>query len=150
MPDDANGKRSRRWSPINGATASFGCFMISAGSLTTLAVPTHGGAPRRICRQGNCLATWSSDGRFFYVLHSAFNTGNTAMLAAGRTVAIPVPRGKSLPDLPADGLDLAAQRVAAPGSRMIDHDLISPGPDPSIYVFTKTDLQRNLFRIPLH
>ena len=25
-----------------------------------------------------------------------------------------------------------------------------PGRDPSTYVFTKTDLQRNLFRIPLH
>ena len=24
-----------------------------------------------------------------------------------------------------------------------------PGPDPSIYVFAKTDLQRNLYRIPL-
>jgi len=125
-------------------------FSGAGQALTTLAVPTHGGAPRRICRQGNCLATWSSDGRFFYVLHSAFNTGNTGMLAPGRTVAIPVPPGKSLPDLPADGLDLAAQPVAVPGSRVIDHDLISPGPDPSIYVFTKTDLQRNLFRIPLH
>jgi hypothetical protein len=28
--------------------------------------------------------------------------------------------------------------------------LLLAGPDPSIYVFTKTDLQRNLFRIPLH
>ena len=33
---------------------------------------------------------------------------------------------------------------------MIEHGPISPGPDPSTYVFTKTDLQRNLFRIPLH
>jgi len=118
-------------------------------ALSTFAVPTHGGAPRRICRQGNCLATWSSDGRFFYVLNSAFNAADTATPAVGKTVVIPVPSGKSLPDLPADGLDLTAP-VALPGSRVIDHDLISPGPDPSTYVFTRTDLQRNLFRIPLH
>jgi hypothetical protein len=71
-------------------------------------------------------------------------------LAHDTSVAIPVPPGKSLPDLPAGGIDLAAPQVAIPGARVIDHDLISPGPDPSTYVFTRTDLQRNLFRIPLH
>ena len=83
----------------------------------TLAVPTHGGAPRRICRQGGCLATWSSDGRFFYVLNSATNSPDAATLARNKTVAIPVPSGKSLPDLPADGLDLTAP-VAVPGARV--------------------------------
>jgi Tol biopolymer transport system component len=116
----------------------------------TLAVPTHGGAPRRICRQGACLATWSSDGRFFYVLNSAANARDAATLARDKTVAIPVPSGQSLPDLPADGLDLATTQLAIPGARVIDQALISPGPDPSTYVFTRTDLQRNLFRIPLH
>jgi serine/threonine protein kinase len=116
----------------------------------TLAVPIHGGAPRRVCRRGDCLATWSSDGRFFYVLNSATNADDAAMLARDKTVAIPVPPGKSLPDLPADGIDLAAPQDAIPGARVIDHELISPGSDPSTYVFTRTDLHRNLFRIPLH
>jgi hypothetical protein len=116
----------------------------------TLAVPTHGGAPRRICRQGACLATWSSDGRFFYVLISASNLRDAATLTRDKTVAIPVPSGQALPNLPADGIDLAAPLDAIPGARVIDRELISPGPDPSTYVFTKTDLQRNLFRIPLH
>lgn len=83
------------------------------------------------------------------MLNSAFNATDTATPAVATTVVIPVPPGKSLPDLPADGLDLTAP-VTLPGSRVIDHDLISPGPDPSTYVFTRTDLQRNLFRIPLH
>jgi hypothetical protein len=43
-----------------------------------------------------------------------------------KVLAIPVPAGTSLPDLPASGID------------------------PSTYVFTKTELQRNLVRIPLH
>ena len=41
-------------------------------------------------------------------------------------------------------------RIELAGARVIEHGSISPGPDPSIYVFTKRDLQRNLFRIPLH
>jgi hypothetical protein len=61
-----------------------------------------------------------------------------------------VPAGKSLPDLPASGIDLSINGVAPHGMRFIEHVSISPGPDPSTYVFTKTDLQRNLFQIPLH
>jgi hypothetical protein len=72
------------------------------------------------------------------------------VLTRGKALAIPVPPGKSLPDLPAGGIDLTAAEVSVPGARVIDHAVISPGPDPSTYVFTKTDLQRNLFRIPLH
>ena len=89
---------------------------------------------------------WSSDGRFLYV---AINPGTSAA-SPGKTLAIPVPAGKSLPDLPASGIDLSAGEIEPPGTRVIEHGSLSPGPDPSTYVFTKTDLQRNLFRIPLH
>jgi serine/threonine protein kinase/Tol biopolymer transport system component len=112
--------------------------------LATLAVPIHGGVPKIICY--TCSATWSADGKFFYVGsdQSAFAT------SAGRTLSIPVPVGKSLPDLPAAGIRVADGAAGLPGAVTIDHGLISPGPDPSIYVFTRTDSQRNLFRIPLH
>ena len=69
-----------------------------------------------------------------------------ALLAS--TYAIPVPSGRSLPELPAQGVD----RDAAwpnPGADHLEW-LRLAGADPSTYVFTKTDLQRNLFRIPLH
>ena len=105
----------------------------------TIAVPIHGGARRTICA-GRCYPTWSSDGRFLYAGYSGL----------GKTLAIPVPAGKLLPDLPADGIDAAAGVVGLPGAWMIEHGSISPGLEPSTYVFTKTDLQRNLFRIPLH
>jgi len=113
---------------------------LDAGETATLAVPVHGGAPRKLCAE-ICSAVWSSDGRFFYVASAR---------APGRTLAIPVPAGKSLPDFSASGMSSPAGLVIPPGARMIEHDSLSPGPDPSIYVFTKTDLQRNLFRIPLH
>jgi hypothetical protein len=69
---------------------------------------------------------------------------------AGKSVVIPIPAGKSLPDLPAAGLDADTGEIQLVGDRVIEHGRISPGSDPSIYVFEKKDLQRNLFRIPLH
>ena len=103
----------------------------------TFAVPVDGGAPTRICALF-CLSTWSSDGRWLYV----------APQATGKTYVIPVPSGRSLPALPAEGVDRDA--AGRPEARIIPNGSISPGADPSTYVFTKTDLQRNLFRIPLH
>jgi eukaryotic-like serine/threonine-protein kinase len=102
----------------------------------TFAIPAHGGAAIKICASEHCPTMWSSDGAFIYV-----------EISSGKTLAIPVPAGQSLPDLPPSGLSPVDD---ARGVRLIPHGSISPGADPSIYVFTKTDLQRNLFRIPLH
>jgi serine/threonine protein kinase/Tol biopolymer transport system component len=111
---------------------------------TVLAVPIHGGAPKKVCAPP-CLAAWSSDGKFFYV-----SLDRNSATFPGRTLAIRVPAGKSLPDLPASGIDRSASGVTLPGARMIEYVSLSTGPDASTFVFTKTDLQRNLFRIPLH
>jgi hypothetical protein len=113
------------------------------GEALTLAIPVNDGLPKRICVQ-HCPTEWSSDGKFLYVARGASAT------SPARTVAIPVRGGISLPDLPPSGIDLTASDVHVPGAIVIQHDSIAPGPDPSIYVFTKTDLQRNLYRIPLH
>jgi len=106
----------------------------------TFAIPVHGGAPVKICAL-RCRPTWSSDGGFFYVSGPGTGTGKTLVFA--------VQSGRSLPDLPAEGIDPGAA-VGVPGARVIENGSISPGADPSTYVFTRTDLQRNLFRIPLH
>jgi len=63
------------------------------------------------------------------VLNSAANARDAATLTRDKTVAIPVPSGQSLPDLPADGIDLAAPQLAIPGALVIDQALISPGRD---------------------
>jgi Tol biopolymer transport system component len=105
---------------------------------STLAVPISGGVPKKIC-SGACVTFWSSDGGFFY-----YN-----QVFSGKTRAIPVAAGKSLPDLPSSGMTDAAEGVV-PGATVIERGLISIGSDPSTYVFTRTDSQRNLFRIPLH
>jgi Tol biopolymer transport system component len=115
----------------------------------TVAVPIHGGGPpRKICAP-TCQAGWSSDGKFFYVsmdLSSAATSPGTPRKA----LAIAVSARSSLPDLPASGIDRAAGVVTLPSAQLIESVSLSTGPDPSTYVFTKTELQRNLFRIPLH
>jgi serine/threonine protein kinase/Tol biopolymer transport system component len=108
-------------------------------------VPLNGGVPKKICAPP-CGAAWSADGKFLYV---EIDRGTSAA-SPGKTLAIPVPAGKSFPDLPASGIDSVAAGSELPGARVIEHGSLSPGPDPSTYVFTKTEQRRNLFRIPLH
>ena len=113
--------------------------------VATRAIPIRGGVPRNVCV--TCSATVVSR------TESSSTSGATGALPRppreGRS-PIPVPAGKSLPDLPAGGISVADGAVGLPGAVTIEKGLISPGPDPSTYVFTRTDSQRNLFRIPLH
>jgi len=104
------------------------------------AVPIRGGPPRRICTF--CYARWSPDGKFFYVITEPTRT------SSGKTFAFSLQVPNSLPDLPAQGIFSGWTPPA--GVTVVEREGIYPGPDPSTYVFTKTDLQRNLFRIPLH
>jgi Tol biopolymer transport system component len=114
----------------------------------TLAVPIRGsGPPRKVCAP-SCQAGWSSDGKFFYVSLDPSNV--TSPATPGKVLAIPVPAGNALPELPVSGINVATAVAELPGTRVIEHGSLLTGPDPSTFVFTKTDLQRNLFRIPLH
>jgi hypothetical protein len=83
------------------------------GTYHTIAVPIRGGAVRIICA-GDCTPRWSFDGKFFHV----------------SGLVLPVPAGRSLPDLPAAGIDLAGGATRLPGARTIEHRLISPGRTP--------------------
>lgn len=109
----------------------------------TVAFPVRGGDPRRICSY-SCATWWSPDGKFFYI------TTERATSSNGHTIAIPVPPGKPLPDLPTLGVASRADRLDIPGIRAINRGDIHAGNDPSIYVFMKNDFQGNLFRVPLH
>lgn len=109
-------------------------------SAATVAVSIRGGPSKKLCRTSSyCRGSWSSTGDFFYL-----------DLVDGRTLVAPASRGGSLPDFPAGGLESAAGEFKLPGTRLIDAAPVAPGPDSSTYVFVKAELQRNLFRIPLH
>ena len=75
---------------------------------------------------------------------------DTSESTAGATLAIPLPPGKVLPDLPVSGISSRADRLDTRGIQVLRHGNLRPGSDTSTFVFTKHDFQGNLFRIPLH
>jgi serine/threonine protein kinase/Tol biopolymer transport system component len=105
----------------------------------TIALPLHGGAARKLCAY--CPAGWSSDGKYVVMVLGS-SPGAKGLL-------IPTSVAGSLPNFPAGGINMQDPVAGLPGARLIDHGFASVR-DLSTYVFVKTDLQRNLFRIPLH
>jgi hypothetical protein len=114
---------------------------VSIGAIA--AVPTGGGAPRKIC-DGFRPVAWAPDGSFFYI-----GVTRSSRSSPGKTLVIPLRPGESLPDLPASGIRGAKDAAAFPGSRLIDGWAITPGRDPSVFAYVKATMHRNLFRIPV-
>ena len=111
---------------------------MAPGSL--MVYPAGGGSPTLIC--GSCSApqgteripsplSWTPDGRFLYLKFAA------------STYAIPLQPGHVLPPIPASGFQSKEAVAALPGARLIsEEERVFPGPDPSIYAFTKVAPQR--------
>jgi len=107
----------------------------------TVAYPTGGGTPVYLCEL--CVVRWAADGK---TLNISFQ-GMTGA-ESGRTFAIPVTPGKMLPALPASGIRSRAELGAMPCVEVIEKGVVSPGPGPSTYAFSKQTVQRNLYRVP--
>ena len=107
----------------------------------TFAVPLDGGPPQVLCHD-SCRTIWSPDGRRFFIWRGMF-AGTRPFLA------VPVPAGRAFPEFPADGRAGFEAWLALAGSESMDRDHFVPSNDPSVYVFTKADELRNLYRIPL-
>jgi Tol biopolymer transport system component len=129
------------WAIVNRATTEEGAAQERGGGthIETAAIPLRGGAARRICAY-NCLPAvqWSPDGKFLYI--EAGQRG---------TAVMPVPAGQSLPDLPPSGLSTPSDALKLPGARLIAQRAVIASPNLSKYLFVKTELRRNLFRIRL-
>ena len=109
---------------------------------TVMAYPAEGGEAVPVC--DDCDVEWGPGGKFLYLSFGAFSFYNV-----GITVAIPIPGGEALPALPDVGLQGEEDALALPDVRIIEPGFIAPGPDPSIYAFVRSTVQRNLYRIPL-
>jgi Tol biopolymer transport system component len=125
-------------------------FLARGEDTLTVAVPIRGGSPVTIC-SSLCPASWSADGRFLYVATQfSGRTADSPMMGdPGRTLVIPIPPGRALPDLPADGISFDRAWPGPPGMEIVNRAIITPGPDPKTYVFVANSVQRNLFRLPL-
>ncbi len=107
-----------------------------------VAYPTSGGSGIPVCDL--CHAVWGPDGRVLYLWFHGWGGAEVT-----KTFALPVPPGKSLPQLPPAGYKSEAGVAKAPGVKVIDRGYISPGPNPSVYAFTRTSVHRNLYRVPV-
>jgi Tol biopolymer transport system component len=105
---------------------------------TVYAYPVEGGEAAPVC--DDCFVDWGPGGKFLYVSFGFF---------AAYNVAIPIPSGEALPALPDNGLQGKEDARALPDVRILESGEIAPGPDPSIYAFVRSTVQRNLYRIPL-
>jgi Tol biopolymer transport system component/predicted Ser/Thr protein kinase len=126
------------WAPLPGEDRQQG----------TLAYPLGGGDPIVLCVCGtgpifqeSPLVSWTGDGKWMLL--------RITTMGPGRTVALPLRPGHTLPALPAGRMLLPRDLLTLPGARAIPEVSVAPGRDPSTYVFARTAAQRNLFRIPL-
>jgi hypothetical protein len=87
---------------------------------------------------------WAPDGKFLYI-----GIEPSSQTSRGKTLAIPILAGETLPELPASGIRGLEEAKAFPGARVIDGWGLSPGSDPSVYAYVKTTVHRNLYRIRL-
>jgi hypothetical protein len=101
--------------------------------------------PIRIC--SSCSAGLGPGGKFLYIRFR-----KPGEIAGGKTIVIGLPAGKELPMLPPGGLKSAENIKGVNVVAEIDmtgKTDFAPGPDPSIYAYSRMTVQRNLFRIPL-
>ena len=108
-----------------------------------VAIPLDGGAPVRTCAS-YCVQTWSSNGKFLFIAVEA-----PSQTSPGRSLAIPIGPGETLPALPLGGVEPGAEPADVPGSQAVSRALLVPGKDPSHYAYVNTTAHRNLYRISL-
>jgi DNA-binding winged helix-turn-helix (wHTH) protein/Tol biopolymer transport system component len=122
-----------------------GDFLLT-GFSPLIAQPVQGGSPIRIC--SFCSVGWGPGAKFLY-----FRFRGVGEMGPGKTIAIGLPSGKELPELPPSGLTSVEEAERLNVVAEINSTGMSafvPGPDPSTYAYVRATIQRNLFRIPLN
>jgi DNA-binding winged helix-turn-helix (wHTH) protein/Tol biopolymer transport system component len=108
-----------------------------------MAIPLDGGPARRMCA-GYCLPSWSSSGKFLFIPVEA-----PSRTSPGRSLAIPVGPGETLPDLPSAGIEPMADASVVPRAQSVPRADLVPGRDLDHYAYVKTTVHRNLYRVSL-
>lgn len=127
----------RHWAIVNVASTPDG------DRIAIMAIPLDGGVPRRICAS-YCVPTWSPDGRFLFV-----PVEDPSRTDPGRSLAIPLGPGETLPTLPAGGIPPSAEPDMVRGAKSVARGELTPGRDLEHYAWVNTTVHRNLYRISL-
>lgn len=107
-------------------------------SFSIVAAPLQGGPSVTICR-GYCAPFWNTTGTIFSVVPG---------YAAERMVQIAVSPGKSVPELPPDGIPLDGNITGIRNAKALESVVIA-GPTPDLSATQHENVHRNLYRIPL-
>ena len=116
-----------------------------SGNYPVTARSPQGGPAIHICNF--CGIGWGPDGKFYLRFRDIGEMGG------GKVVVLDLPPGKDLPTLPPNGLNSIDDMKGLKAVAEIDTGgkvIFAPGPNPSIYAYTRATVQRNLFRIPLN
>jgi DNA-binding winged helix-turn-helix (wHTH) protein/Tol biopolymer transport system component len=127
-----------------GGISPNGDWLLS-GNDPVIARPLHGGSAIRVCKF--CGIGWGPEGKLLYLRFR-----DVGEMGDGRTVVIGLPPGKDLPPLPPSGLKSIEDTKGLNVLAEIDTAgkvIFAPGPDPSVYAYSRLTVQRNLYRIPL-
>ena len=108
-----------------------------------MAIPLDGGLARRICAS-YCVPIWSPSGNFLVV-----PLEDSSRTSPGRSLAIPVGPGETLPPLPPGGIEPLADATVVPGAQSIPRATLIPGIDQDHFAYVKTTVHRNLYRVSL-
>jgi len=108
-----------------------------------LAVSLEDGAQRDLC-VNYCAPKWSPNGNLLFIpVEYPSRTG------PGRTLAIPLGPGETLPEFPADGIPPSADASIVRGAKSVPRGVQVPGMDLDHYAWINATVQRNLYRISL-
>jgi hypothetical protein len=109
--------------------------------------PVTGGPPVRIYASQGRLK-WHRDARVV-VLSVGRPTERGPSAVPARSYIIPLPAGRTLPDIPPEGFQSEAEIARLPGVTRIESADAAPGPTPGVYAYSREAVQRNLYRIPV-
>jgi len=108
-----------------------------------MAIPLDGGAPHRLCAS-YCYPRWSTDGKFLFV-----SVEGPSQSGPGRSLALSLGPGESLPDLPDGGIAPLAEASVIQGAVSVARGELVPGKDPDHYAWVNSTVHRNLYRISI-
>ncbi len=106
--------------------------------VVTKAYPIDGGEPLMLC-QDYCGWTWDATGSFVYLHVGQWYRGS---------YVFPVPHGSDFPKLPAEGLGRQEDVAAIKGAKLVT-EFVGGALNETVYPFTRTNVRRNLYRVPL-
>ncbi len=118
-----------------------GCSFAESESVAVVAVPVGGGLAIIVCAS-YCFPYWSPIGKWLLIPVEA-----PTRTSPGRSLALPVGPGETLPEFPPGGIKPSAEPAVVSGVQSVNRADLMPANDPFHFAYVNTAMHRNLYRI---